>query len=958
MQRNGDPAFPVTMENIQNALAILHRGDQSISEADRYLSHARTSPQLWNVLPALLNSPSQPQLLFAAHALYTRIHADWLVMDQSSRSAAVSLALGALMSPSLDQQNQATRSSAVYYFGKALGDAVSRSPQSFQESMWEMLVLKLRDKPALKCDVMAAIAAEMDQNATSHVANHVQIRAFCRCKAHQVVPDAVFLLISCPRNGPITEEQMQLFKAAVQCLQAWTPYADKMQIANALLHVIVVPQLAQSGTEALNEIVGYSGTSLPLLLSTTKGLMAAFHGASGPDAHSIHHAISEVVCSLSDGNADELMEQQTEQSREVIRNVIDLLWTCLNAPDKSSFFAAIEGWMAWIAADHLMQEDQARLGSERICAVLTVVIRRMESLGFVRDQLNPNLVDCESEEEKGPVLDLLATGALSIGHHQYLALVSKFLSTDDSMPPTQICAALEAIGASKDSVEDTNIDEREWNKSKQLLERVLDLAIVRSANGISNDAVFHWQTALQRSALSALASHSVLLTRDEKLFHRTAACAANVLLKNEVADRGATLLQSLAEIQPHSLLPFLGDLITALNQSVSGMSTGAAEQAMYAVANIASLLPVRQERVNALEDMVRKPCERLCIAAAGGIEASLNEPVLCRDLTLLSTAMRVYNDHEAVAFVFQRVREAVFYLARRQCGNGMISKAICSLLEVNTLPTLFDEDDETSGDRACFRDEKSRLHLIMAVTKLLGECFKDSGPDGEDVWLKAMTKLIPDLVTGVEDALGTCDGEPLKCITECVGCAVVGLNMFSGSDYDTQPDMTRMFLKLVSTLTKRASSALLPVASEISRIAVGTMYCHNVGNVKVSLNFWKALFSRTAGAPLQQTVLNIANGPNGVCAGALCAARNSRCASDVADVLFAMCRIISGEMDENQILRDCLKAAFSVGSVPKEGLDRNVREMLFRGCYDSAGSKKDFRKALDEVGRVCGMVTR
>eukprot|EP00178_Gracilaria_changii_P007991 TRINITY_DN2474_c0_g1_i1.p1 TRINITY_DN2474_c0_g1~~TRINITY_DN2474_c0_g1_i1.p1 ORF type:complete len:961 (+),score=151.44 TRINITY_DN2474_c0_g1_i1:410-3292(+) len=960
MQGNGDSTVPITMENVLNALSILHQGHQRVSEADRYLAQARASPQLWHILPALLTSPSQPQLLFAAQALYTRIRADWLVMDNNARSAAVSLAVEALLSPALAQQNQSTRSSAVYYFGKALGGAVSRSPQAFQEPMWDMLILKLREKPALKCDAMAAIAAEIDQNATSHVANHVQIRAFCRSKSHQVVPDAVFLLLSNRGNEIPSEEQVQQLKAAIQCLQAWAPYSDKMQIANALLHVIAIPQLAQYATEALNEIVGYSGTSLSLLLSTTKGLAAAFHGASGPDAHTIHHAISEVVCALSEWNADELMEQQTEQSGEVIRSVIDLLWTCLNAPDKSSFFAAIEGWMAWIAADHLMQEDQARLGSDRICAVLSVVIQRMQSLSFIRDHFNPELDDGGSEEEKGPILDLLATGALSIGHQKYLDLIFTFLPENDNTSPSQVCAALEALGASKDSAEDADIDELEWHKAHKVLDRVLRLAEVGSDNGTSlaNGLSHHWQTVLQRSALSALASHCLLLRRDEKLFYRTAVCAVNALQRQELANSGATLLQSLSEIQALSLLPFLRELVTALNQSVSGLSTAAAEKATHAVASVASLLQMRQERVNALEEMVRKPCERLCSAAACDVDVSLDDAVLCRDLALLSTAMRVYNDHEAVAFVFQRVREPVFHLAQRHCGNGLISKAICNLFEINALPTLFDDEDEPNSDRVHARDEKSRLQLIVAITKCLGECFKDSGPDGEDVWLKTMNKLIPDLVTGVEDVFGSLSGEALDCVTECVQSGIVGLNMFSGGNYDTQPEMTRLFFKLVTTLTSRASSALLPVASEISMTAMKTLYCSNVGNVKASLNFWKALFSRTAGVSLQQAILNVASGPNGVSAGALCAARNSRCASDVADVLFAMCRIISGEVDENAILRDCLKAAFGVDSVPKEGLDRNVREMLFRGCYASVGNKKEFRQALDEFGRVCSMVTR
>ncbi|KAI0562268.1 hypothetical protein FGB62_63g117 [Gracilaria domingensis] len=878
MQENGDLNVPITMENILNALSILHRGDQRVSQADRFLAQARASPQVWHVLPALLNSRLQPQLLFASQALCTRIRADWLVMDNNARSNAVSLAAEALFNSTLARQSQATRSSRVYDFGKTLGCAVSRSPMDFQEPVWEMLILKLRNKPALECGTMAAIATEMNQNATSHVANYVQIRAFCRSKAHQVVPDAVFMLASCRRNGALSEEQMEQLKDAIQCLQDWTPYADKMQIANALLEVITIPKLAQSATEALHD--------------------------SGPDAHVIHHGVSEVVCSLSEWNADELMEQQTEQSDEVIRNVIDLLWTCLNAPDKPSFFAAIEGWMEWVPVDHLMQEDQAWLESERVCAVLSVVIKRMESLSFIHNHFSPDLDDFESEDEKSSVLELLATGALSVGHQKYLDL---------------------------DFVEDARINEKEWDSLHQVLDSVLRLGEVRSGDVLSDtsEGSLHWRTVVQNSAPSALASHGLLVRKDEKLFYRTAVCAVNALQRRDLADRGAALLQSLSEIQAHSLLPFLRDLITALNRSVSSFSTSAAENVTDTVASVASLLRLRQERVNALEEMMRKPCERLRVAAVGRAEASLNESVLCRDLTLLNAAMGI--------------KEPLFLLAWRHCGNGIISEAICNL--INAVPALFDEEDEASGDRVFDRYEKSRLQSIVATTKLLGDCFKHSGSVGECVWLETMNKLIPDLVTGVEDLFGSCNVGALYCVTESPLCEVLGPNTFSGVNYDTKPEITRMLLKLLRTVTSRASGTLLPVAQEISRAALSTLQCSNVVIVTESLHFWKALFSRRAGAPLQQTILSVASGTNGVSAEALCAAQISRCAHDIADVLFATCRIISGELDENTELGDCLKSAFVGDRVPREGLDRNVKEMLFQGCYNFAANRKEFRQA-------------
>ncbi|PXF50156.1 hypothetical protein BWQ96_00316 [Gracilariopsis chorda] len=947
--------LPITTENIHKALLVLQHGDHRLLHADHYLAQARASPQVWQVLPALLASTSQTSLLFGAQALYTRIRSDWLALDDNIRSSAVSLAVEALLSHSLAQQTQANCSSVVHYLGKALGCAVSMSPQQFQEPLWEMLVLKLQGRRALKCDVMAAIATELDHNATSHVANHVQIRAFCRSRAHQVVPDAIYLLNSVRNNETVSEECIKQLRVAVQCLQSWTPYADKAQVADALLKVIGIPQLAGSVTEALNEIVGYSGTSLPLLLCTARGLTAAFHAARGPDMHIVHHAISEVVCSLSEWNADELMEQQTDQSRVVIHTVIELLWICLNVPDKASFFAAIEGWMAWVAADHLMQADQPRLGVDRVSAVLSVVIQRMESLSFVRACFEPELDEEDGDDEKGPVVDLLCVGSLSIGHYKYILLTSKFLSEASSRPPGQICATLEALAASTASTEDDEIDEHDWKGVREVLETVIRLVESGAAGSIQNGDGHPWQTVLRSSGLKALASYTLLLVKDDKLFYRSAVCAVRALQQPELARQGACLLRNLGEVGPNFLVQFLQDLIMVLNHSVTKMSVSAAEEATYAVASIACKLETRGERVSALEELVRKACERLCVAARGKDDLVLNEASLCRDLILLSTAVRVYNDQEAAVCVFQRIRDAVFQLCRRHCANGVISKAICTLLEVNASPTLLDEDDEVSDECVSAHDEKCRLAFTVSVLKLVAECFKRSGPDGENAWLKTMNKLVPDLVTGMEDNMGVFDGDALDCVRECVQCAVVGLKNFSSENFDTQPEMTRLVFKLVTTLTTRASGTVLPLASEISHTAMRIIQSSEVGSVKAGLSFWKALFSRRAGAMLQQTVLNVTGGPNAIAAGALCAARYTRCASDAADVLFAMCRIIAGQLDEKQMLRECLRSAFGMENVPKEGLERSVREMLFRGCYSSVGNKKEFRKALDKVGRVCGM---
>lgn len=965
---------PNAVNHIEHALKILREGDVRVSEADRFLSQIRSSPTIWPVLTTLIHSPasSYSALGFAASTLYARIRADWFVFNDGTRSSAFALAVDGACRGAV----ASSLGSPAYFFGRGCGFAISMSQPPVREMMWNLLQEKLSVRPVLKCDVLAAVVKEVDETSTRDVAKHMEGQAFCHEKGVEVIPIATTILHAVQSCPQMSNEQIQGLRAAVLCIHAWQRYGEKCVMVNALMRVLIIPQLADDVAEAINEIIGYSGASLMLLARTCEGLVSSFQAAQGmAAAHIVHHAIAEVACVLSFGNADELMEQDCADSRLVVRSATELLWMCVKSPDDRSFFAAVEGWGSWISAENLVSENQRKLGRQQVTAIIDVVVRRMHTLRFI-----VATVQCEEgasseyADERGVLTDLLLEASTCVGVDEYVSTILPLLSRQSVASPVVICSALVALSVGGDAIENSHCTGHVKEIVLGMLERVMEVLDSCSKCNISGDVNAQACIAIRQSCLTVLSCYAYALAihGSSVTLYNVVRWAGTGMLDESVCECAARLLCELAERNSNRLICFLSELIPSVTGTLQRMSNKAAEQSICGLARIGSSLPSHAGRLKALQEILQKPCEQLKWICSERIVAE-NEPKVCLDLTLISTAMQEMNDNEASGVIFYGLQDFIFDIAVQHCASNTVSRAVCRLLEVCVLPTLIDDDtsavqenrqgiyvkdDRKGRQEEEGRTEVSRLELALSCTMVAGECFRRSGPHGETCWLKAMGEISTQMLGCIEGSSQEEEQKVLTCVSVCVRHALAGLGEFCGGDYDTQPEMTVAYFKFISRLMARIGGALTSHAPALTRIALGALRCSSLTIVRESLAFWKVVFSSVTPRETAAVMLCAGGGLHGVTAGVLCAAQMTRCTGNVADVLFAMCRAVDERQDAGVVLQGCLKAAFEVEGVPCNGLDRGVKEMLFKGCYCSAGSKKEFRRALNEVGRVCGMSTQ
>lgn len=186
-------------------------------------------------------------------------------------------------------------------------------------------------------------------------------------------------------------------------------------------------------------------------------------------------------------------------------------------------------------------------------------------------------------------------------------------------------------------------------------------------------------------------------------FQRLVRLAATFLDDRAVRNDAANLLFEILQQEPKRLLPFLSELIPACAASMDIMCEQAECTCAIALASKASTLHLQKERLDALSHILSTSCSHarnLCSEHHGeDVEQQVNRHVI-----LISKAMQKMNEHVARGSVFAELRDVVAQLAIQYSANGVISRAICRLLETCVLPTLMDEeesdDDQDEGQYA------------------------------------------------------------------------------------------------------------------------------------------------------------------------------------------------------------------------------------------------------------------
>lgn len=940
--------------NIEQALSILQLADSRLPHADHFLSNARVSPAIWPVLHHLIqHTTSDTALAFAARTLHQRLKADWLTFDHNARAQAYSLAVdGAVRCAPLQRAN----ASPVYFFGKAAGFTIARSTGDVRHAMWALLHEKLAREPLVKCHVLAALVTEIRSTKTGHPDKHEDNMTFCWDKACHVVSFAISLM-HIRHESSISD--LQRMRAALSCLEAWVSFGDRNAIAAALLPLITIPELSDAVSELLSQIAGCIGASPALLLPVCEGLLNAFRATKEIDAPVVHHAIAEVVCGISEWNADELMERCDHDARAIVARTAELMWLCIKSPDDRTFFTAADAWTSWVSAESFVKEGQQKLGCEQIIAVVGSVVERMQSLAIFDELTQPHLInEAENAQEILCLTGLMFQSVLTVGPASYVNALTPLVTPQCDVPPPSKCAALFALGAAGESVDvNGTIEKPVGDIILTMLARVLDLVeSLYPRNGSVEHSMHDAMRFCSLKTLCAFAPVLSTISSDETLY-RAVRCACTGILDKSISERAAQLLSDLTEYNPGRLVGFLKELITSSQGALTRISAGAAEACIRGLARIAAVLPSKKEKLEALDGMLASLCKRIRMTNAESKSREC-ESVVRRDITLVTAAIHEMNDDDSARVIFEQLQPAVFRICLLYCDNQEMSSAMCRLLEICVLPTLMDEDEEGEGEDNRKRTDAERLLLAIACADLASVCFRQSGPDGEPCWLKTLRDITGHMIFGIEGATPDHEERALRCLSGCVENAVLGLQAFCGKSYNILPGMTVAYFRFCNRLVAELGHVVLLQARNVTEVALGGLRCGDYTVAKESLEFWKLVFSPGTSADVGGTMLKFGGGPAAVTAGILCAAQMQRCSNKVADTLFALCRFVAGGEDVGIVLQGLLKSAFAIENVPKEGLDRGVREMLFRGCYCSVGSQVDFRKALQEVGRVCDMAIR
>ena len=658
---------------------------------------------------------------------------------------------------------------------------------------------------------------------------------------------------------------------------------------------------------------------------------------------------------ISESNADELMERCTDQSRAVVLRLTELLWLCLKSPDDQTFFTALEAWTTWVTAETLVGEMQQKLEKEQITAVVSTVIHRMQTLAFFDEITNPKpLIQAEYVQEVAQMSSFFAQTVSALGPEAFIKILAPPIHPEGKHSPKAKCAALIALGSAGEAVEMLpSLEKLVHEAVMSILTNVIGL--IETCENRIGTSLDYPNTIIRFCALNTLAAFASILSASassETLF-RAVRCASNGILHEPFSESASKLLCDLAGTKPSRLTEFLGELIASSREALTRISTEAAKALIRGLARIASATSSTKHKQEALDGMLAGICKRIRALHSEGKILEF-ENLVRRDISLVTIAIQELNDSDSAHIIFEQLQPAIFGIGITQSSNHELASVICRLLEVSVLPTLADEDDDFTPKK----NDADRLSLAIGCADLASNCFKRSGPDGETCWLKALRDVTGQMTFGMEGVSDELGQRALNCMSNCIENATFGLQQFCSKRYETQPEMVSAYFRLAARLVSEAGQAVLPHAESITNVGMECLQCGEYTVAKESLDFWHVVFERNSSPDVGSTLLRVAGGPTALTAGVLCATRIPRCANKVAETLFALCRFVSGGRDVALVLQRLLENAFKAEYVPKEGLDRGVREMLFRGCYRSTGSMVDFRRALQEMGRVCGMAMR
>lgn len=950
----------VAASQIEEALLILQHADKRIAQADRYLSSIRSSPLAWPACTAIIRNPksSLPALMFAASTIRTRTAEDWpMLCDDSKRFAVFNLALEGLKS----DLSTSSMSSLIHFFGRTCGFCLGMaSSTAMRAAMWDLLVAKVCENVVSRCKVLAAVVLEINCFKADHE-RYSSLHLFYESKAVDVLSSAISVLNMVDVNN-LSAVPVDDLRAAVSCVSQWKKYADMANIIIPVLcKAICISQIADDVAETLNDMVGFTATNIELLVGACEGLIMSFQAIRGTSAETkVHHAIAEVVCALSDGNADEIMEQNEQRYWMVAEKSTDLLRLCVDSYDDRTFFAAVEAWSSWITAAY--SSTNSEIIGNQIPSLLCAIVERLSKLEFVAILLSPGEDDVhEFVGERTCVTDLLEQVGKSLGLTKYLRILGDHFNGLHQLSLQAFCAYLFAITVAG---EDLDLDVLATHDKEYIACLLRDILTLLESWTSSSEQQKTTLKAPSRAALNALSSFaSFLVVGSDSDFYRGLRCVGRCIVQNEIRESTAKVFFELADANPIRVGQFLGELVSSIKFALPQMSDATALYWVRGLARIASVMSDQQQQMRIVTAIVEGEYEIVMSTAADDTSA-VNLGRLGRALRLISASVQELNDNEVAMVLFERLKPSIFKLAIDYCAHTLVAEAICRFLAVCVSPTQLDDTYSPWGSQSSIghhennMGESRRLALALSLIDLAGECFRHSGESGETAWIQALCDISPYVLECLngDSNRGVAADATLRMCRSLENC-LHGLETFTKGNYDTQPTMTTSCLRYASKLLHRSVAIGVPqkYIAASATAALKALKCMESGIVREALLWWDRVFKfGTIGEyNIACVALSASGGTEGVANRVVWTARHGRCSSLAAEVLFGMCRWLGGmrRVEPLDVLRACLASAFqSDGNA--NGLNDVAREGLRQYCSQAAGSFDSFKAALREVGKV------
>lgn len=891
---------------VEAALQALHDG-RNTAAADAYLRSVQATPgSSLRLAYSILANPekaSSPALHFAASCLQQ--HASHELKN------AATVARHALIHRKCAQEEATAARLCAAVATDIVTNALSAASRSvepvllqsvqanFARSAAELRTAAASSTPGNECLADETVARAASNQTTVDPNCHFLLHFLCSTEALAVQQRAVHVLFD-------AESTAKLRCSAVACIRAWVPYTNDLMssVIDPLVRALaVLPDLASDLSFAIGDAIETLGTRpnssfAPAQLRPVIGALSQSYDTAStthPPHHAeqVCHATSEIMVSVADTFADLLMERDIDDQEATftVSEITALMSVCVQNRNHATFEASLSCWDTWIASASMVPVQSNRI----VVAALPDVVRAIVAhIGATQTAADDAVLGGDDDDQmvhrlRNAAVDTLHQAAQILSVAEYLNVLQHSMHEE---------AALFALAAASDVACSDN--------DTLAVAKVLPHLISMS----SADAVQVSQS-VRRSAFRALGAFAHILVSPavgDDVLHAALlqACKSLRVLGLEPA----MFLQEAAGADAKRLLPFLSQLLDYAQHAFSGSSLlmlrprqdvetfhgkdlNAPELVVHALALIGAELPSTAMREEFMQRIIQEPVQNILSRKSDErnnddsvwndcqADSRMNTvfgnllALTCRDLRLVSVAMRGINDCSVCAHIIQSLYGPLADLCHQHAANPAVASVVCQIFEASAGPTFVDPGENRSRAPDLQLGGHERCHLIVSCISLASTGFAASGPTGDSCWLFTIASLTTQLLPMRDfETLATIDACMALSMQKARQCVV---QFTTGSEMVSRPDMLRAMLRFQDVLLNdrndaahrnavrvmsapAVSLALLKEANGCAEVALAALRINDSAVVTAALTWWSRLLKNESAQQFASEVVRVSGG--------------------------------------------------------------------------------------------------